>query len=365
MNIPFLDLPRQYQNIKQEIDAAVKRVMKRQFFILGDELKGFEKSFADYLKSPYCCGVASGTDGLVLALKMLDIGTGDEVIVPAQTFIATALAVSEVGAVPIFADIDPDTYQIDPRQIEAKISDRTKAVIPVHLYGAPCAIKEIVRLCRRHGVKVVEDACQAHGARANGKAVGTFGDAGVFSFYPGKNLGAYGDGGAVCVKSSRNYKKLCMLRNYGQKEKYIHEQPGGNSRLDEIQAAVLKVKLKYLSLANRQRNVIAGLYREGLKDIVKFQKVIPGTESCCHLFVVETENRDGLLQHLKRRRIQTLIHYPRPLHLQKRYRELKCKIGEFPVAEKQATHVLSLPIFPELRRQEVDYVIKAVREFYG
>ncbi|MFA5102775.1 MAG: DegT/DnrJ/EryC1/StrS family aminotransferase [Candidatus Thermoplasmatota archaeon] len=359
MNVPFLDLQRQYAQIKSEIDGAIQRVVDRQFFILGEELASFETEFASYLGTEYVVGVGSGTDALMLALRALGIGTGDEVITQPNSFIATTLAITEIGATPVFVDIDSDTYQIDVRQIESKITKKTKAILPVHIYGAPCEIDTLMGIAKKHHLFVVEDACQAHGATYHGKKVGTFGDVSAFSFYPGKNLGAYGDGGALCTDNPEIYAKLLKLRNYGQSRKYFHDEIGINTRLDEIQAAVLRVKLKYLDEWNDKRNLIAQEYRDKLTN-VHTQQLIEGAKSNHHIFIVQVSKRDGLLDLLKQHGIHALIHYPIPIHLQKCYTHLDYMTGKFPVTELLSAEALSLPIFPELLADEIAYVIKTL-----
>lgn len=362
MNIPFLDLHRQYAQIKPEIDEAIKRVVDRQYFILGEELVAFEQEFASYLGSKYVVGVGSGTDALILALRALDIGKGDEVITQPNSFIATTLAITELGATPVFVDVDPDTYQIDVDLIEAKITKKTKAILPVHLYGAPCEITKIVDIAKKHNLFVLEDACQSHGATLNDKITGTFGDIGTFSFYPGKNLGAYGDGGALCTDNGELYNKLLGLRNYGMTKKYYHDEIGLNSRLDEIQAAVLRVKLKYLDEWNRKRNEVAKNYNEVLKEI-KTQKIIDGGVSNYHIFIVQSKKRGELAIFLKENGINTLIHYPIPIHLQKCYRNLNFKIADFPNTEILATEIISIPIYPELKTSERKYLTNSINNY--
>jgi len=361
MNIPFLDLQRQYVQIKTEIDMAIGRVVNKQFFILGEGLALFEKEFALYLGSKYVVGVGSGTDALILALRALGIKKGDEVITQPNSFIATTLAITEIGATPIFVDVDPDSYQIDVILIESKITKKTKAILPVHLYGAPCEINKIMNIAKKHHLFVIEDACQSHGATLNGKMTGTFGDIGTFSFYPGKNLGAYGDGGALCTDNEDIYKKLLKLRNYGQTKKYFHDEIGVNTRLDEIQAAILRVKLKYLDRWNKKRNKVAQKYCEGLK-IIKKQKIIEGGISNYHVFTVQAEKRDELIEHLKQKGINTIIHYPTPIHLQKCYEYLGYKIGAFPTTELISSEIISLPIYPELTIPEIEYVIDCLNK---
>jgi len=362
ITIPFLDLKQQYNNIKPEIDEAIGRVVNSQFFVLGPELEAFEKEFARYLGCKYVVGVNSGTDGLKLALLALGVEKGDEVITTPFSFVATTLAITEAGATPVFVDIDPLTYNIDPAGIEKKITSRTKAILPVHLYGAPCDMEAIMAIARGHKLAVVEDACQAHGAKIKTRFAGAFGDVGVFSFYPGKNLGAYGDGGAVCTDNENLYQKLLALRNYGQRVKYHHDTLGVNSRLDELQAAVLRVKLKYLDRWNAGRNLLASRYREGLKRY-KVQKIRADDFSCYHLFVLESERRQELIKYLEEHGAQTLIHYPIPIHLQKCYKYLGLRVGDFPESEKAANRVISLPMYPELDKKLQDDVIKLLNAF--
>lgn len=362
MNIPFLDLKAQYKTIKQEIDSAIKRVVKNQHFILGNELKTFENNFAKYLGVNYACGVNSGTDALIFALKILDIGPGDEVITPTQSFIATTLAITEVGATPVFVDSDPVTFQIDANQIEDKITNKTKAILPVHLYGAPCEIEKIIKIAKKYKLRVIEDACQAHGTTYKLKMVGTFGDIGVFSFYPGKNLGCYGDGGAMVTNDKELYKKMLLIRNYGQTVKYYHDTIGLNSRLDEIQAAILDIKLKYLDNWNERRNVIAERYNNSLKN-VKTQKIINNGISNYHVFTILVKNRESLIKKLEENGIHTIIHYPIPIHLQKCFELSRYKQNSFPVAEKIANQILSIPIYPEITTDQVDHITENVLRY--
>lgn len=355
MNISFLNLKRQYKQIKKDIDTAIKHVIDRQYFILGQELDQFEKSFAKYLGVNYVIGVNSGTDGLILALQALGIKKGDEIITAPNSFIATTLAITHLGAKPVFVDIDPNSYQIDVTKIEKAITSRTKAILPVHLYGAACRIDIIRKIALKHRLYVIEDACQAHGASVGKKQVGTFGDVGVFSFYPGKNLGAYGDAGALCTNDKVIFERIKKLRNYGQDKKYYHTNIGLNTRLDEIQAAILHVKLKYLDEWNLNRNKIAQKYKELLQN-VKIQKIEEGTKSCFHIFAVEVPNRDYIKEKLAEKGIQTLIHYPVPIHLQECYKYLGYKKGDFPVTERVASRILSLPMYSELKENEIVYI---------
>ncbi len=362
MNVPFLNLKEQYKSIKPEIDIAIRRVVDSQNFVLGKELESFEKEFSSYLGIKYAIGVNSGTDGLVLALLSLRIGTGDEVITPANSFIATTLAITQVGAKPVFVDCDPDTYQIDIKQVEEKINKKTKAILPVHLYGAPCEIGELKKIAKKYRLFLIEDACQAHGATLNNKKVGTFGDLGVFSFYPGKNLGAYGDSGAVVTNDKLLYEKLKRLRNYGQVKKYYHDDFGTNSRLDEIQAAVLRVKLKYLDHWNKKRSDIAKNYVKNINEY-KTQKISKNGTSVYHLFIIEVDSREKAQNYLLKNGIETLVHYPVPIHLQKVYEYLGYKKGDFPISEMIAKRIISIPIYPELSVEEINYISEKVNSF--
>lgn len=362
MKVLFLDLKAQYKSIRPGIDRAIKEVLESQHFVLGPKLEAFEKEFAKYLGVKYSVGVASGTDGLILSLLSLGIGKGDEVITPANSFVATTAAVVAVGAKPVLVDCDKDTYQIDIKKAEKKITKKTKAILPVHLYGAPCEIDKLKKLVKKHKLFLVEDSAQAHGTTLNGKKVGTFGDLAVFSFYPGKNLGAYGDGGAIVTNNKKLYEKLLKLRNHGQGKKYFHQIHGINSRLDEIQAAVLREKLRHLPVWNRKKNQLAQKYKESFRGY-KMQKIISGGKSNYYVFVIEVGNRDKLRRYLFNNGIDTLIHYPIPIHLQKAYNFLGYKKKDFPVAEKVAKRILSIPIYPELTIKQQEYIIEKLKLF--
>jgi len=364
-DISLVDLRLQYSLLRDEIDGAMKRVMESADFILGHDVKEFEREFGEFLGINNCVGVASGTDALLMVLKALNIGPGDEVIVPAHTFVATAFAVSLVGARPIFADVKNDDYTIDPQQVETLISPRTKAVMPVHMYGHVADMDPLRETASRNGISVVEDACQAHGARYRGRRAGTFGIASAFSFYPGKNLGAFGDGGLVASNEPEIAKSVKLLRNYGQIEKYHHELIGQNSRLDTLQAAVLRVKLRRLENWNQQRRQIADLYREALSDVpVVLPRCLPTVEHVYHLFVIRSPQRSALLSHLHSQGIGAGVHYPVPLHLQKPYENLGYRAGQFPVSEKICSEVLSLPMYPEMTENQVGAVAEAVKNFF-
>ena len=365
MNIPFVDLQSQYQSIKAEADAAVLAVMQRGDFVLGGAVTEFERVFAEYCGAKYAVGVDSGYSALELIVRAYGIGPGDEVITAANTFIATTLAISNTGATPVLVDIDPETYNIDPAKIAAAITPRTRAIMPVHLYGQPVDMDPIMAIARKHGLYVFEDAAQGSGARYKGRRVGSLGHAAGFSFYPGKNLGAYGDGGMVVTDDAEVAEKVRLLRNIGQRVKYYHEVKGFNHRLDTIQAAVLKVKLPHLDGWNAERRRAAASYAEMLAGL---PLITPRTadyaEHIFHLYVVRVHNREPLMEYLKERGIATGLHYPIPIHLQPAYSELGYKAGDFPITEAYAETILSLPIFPELTDEKVAYVVDAIRAFY-
>jgi dTDP-4-amino-4,6-dideoxygalactose transaminase len=361
--VPFVDLKAQYQSIRDEVRAEVDNVFESTQFILGDAVEKFERDFADYLGVKHVLGVGSGLDALRLALEAAGVGAGDEVIIPANTFIATALAVSGTGAKPVLVDCREDTYQIDPALIEQAITPRTKVIMPVHLYGQSADIAEIVEIARNHKLEVIEDAAQAHGTRFLGQRCGSFGLAGCFSFYPGKNLGAYGDGGAVATNDDDFAKRVNSLRNYGQKQKYVHVEKGTNSRLDTVQAAILNVKLRHLDDWNAARRAHAAMYSDSLGEDFIVPTLDPRSEHIFHLYVVRTRNREELQQHLNSLGIQTGIHYPIPIHLQEAYRDLGQGKGSFPVTEKLADEILSLPMFPELTHEQIELVLEALSSF--
>ncbi|MCA9968636.1 MAG: DegT/DnrJ/EryC1/StrS family aminotransferase [Anaerolineales bacterium] len=364
--VPFVDLGIQHVALAAEIEAGMAEVMRKTNFILGEEVTLFENEFAAYCEVGHAIGVDSGTSALELALRAFDIGPGDEVITAANTFIASALAISNCGATPVLVDIDPDTYNIDPQKIEAAITPRTRAIIPVHLYGQPADMDAILDIARRHGLRVIEDACQAHGARHNGKRAGSLGDAAAFSFYPAKNLGAYGDGGIVVTNDPEVADAVQMLRNYGQRRKYEHLILGYNRRLDTLQAAVLRVKLQHLDGYNAARRQHAAHYGELLADgPVVIPVESPFAEPVYHLYVVRTDKREDLQAYLQARNIHTGIHYPIPIHLQPAYKELGYQQGDFPVTEAYADTILSLPMYPELDPEAVAYVAHTIREWSG
>jgi dTDP-3-amino-3,4,6-trideoxy-alpha-D-glucose transaminase len=363
--IPFVDLRAQYRSVAAELHSAVEEVLSNCNFILGRQVREFEEEFADFAGVCHAIGVSSGLDALRLALMALDIGSGDEVILPANTYIATALAVSAVGARPVLVDCDASTYNMDPAQVEPAITSRTKAIIPVHLAGQPTDMATVLEISERRHLEVIEDAAQAHGATYRGRSCGSMGAAGCFSFYPGKNLGAAGDGGLVVTNDERLAQRLRTLRNYGETKKYEHVEKGLNARLDTLQAAILRVKLRHLPDWNRKRAAHAERYRSLLSGLagVGFQSLVPGSTHIYHLFIVETPHRDALKQYLEERGIQTGIHYPRPIHLQSAYADLGYKKGDFPNAEALAQRILSLPMFPELTEDQIEYVCEQIRSF--
>ncbi|MGB5931838.1 MAG: DegT/DnrJ/EryC1/StrS family aminotransferase [Anaerolineae bacterium] len=346
------------------MQQAISVVLERGDFVLGREVSLFEEEFAAYCEAEYAVGVDSGTSALELALRAFDIGSGDEVITAANTFIATAFAVSYIGATPVLVDVDPQTYTIDLALLESAITDRTRAIIPVHLYGHPAEMDPIMEMAGRYRLVVIEDACQAHGAKYKGKRVGPLGHAAAFSFYPAKNLGAYGDGGMVVTNDKRVAESLHMLRNYGQSEKYHHILRGYNHRLDTLQAAVLRVKLKCLDVWNAARRQHAQLYGQLLAHSPVVLPAEAGyAESVYHLYVIRVEDRDGLRAYLQDRGIATGIHYRIPIHLQPSYRHLGYEKGSFPITEAYAEQILSLPMYAELTSDSIACVAGAIRDF--
>lgn len=362
MSIPFLDLKAAYMEFQFEIDAAIKRVLDSGWYILGEEVEAFEYEYATYCEAKYCVGVANGLDALHLSLLALGVGTGDEVIVPSNTYIGTWLAVSQCGAIPVPVEPDEATYNIDPIQIEAAITPRTKVILPVHLYGQPSDMTPILKIARKHGLKVLEDGAQAHGARYKGKRIGVHGDVVAWSFYPGKNLGALGDGGAVTTNDPELADRIRLLRNYGSRVKYVNEVQGFNSRLDPLQAAVLRVKLKHLDEWNLRRKHTALNYLEGLAGSGLMLPYVPDwADPVWHVFVVRHPQRDALQQRLKEAGIETLIHYPIPPHKQPAYANLGFPNEAFPLALHMADELMSLPIGPHLEQVEVNSLLSAVK----
>lgn len=362
-SVRFLDIGATYRELKPEIDAAVARVLDSGWYLLGAELEAFEAEYAEYCGARFCVGVGNGLDALRLALQAMGIGAGDEVIVPSNTYIATWLAVSQTGATTVPVEPDEATYNIDPSRIESTITSRTKAILPVHLYGQPADMDAILSIANKYGVKVLSDAAQAHGARYKGRRIGELGDAAAWSFYPGKNLGAFGDGGAVTTNDPAIADSVRMLRNYGSRIKYINEVQGVNSRLDEIQAAILRVKLRYMDTWNARRAHIAATYQAALSTCALTLPVVPpGNSPAWHLYVVRHPHRDALQRDLQARGIQTLIHYPIPPHLQQAYVHLGIAREGLPIANRIAEEVLSLPIGPHLSDQDLAEVLGATSQ---
>ncbi len=361
--IPFVDLKAQYQSIREEVNAAIQRVLDNTSFILGREVEAFEAAFAEYVGAKFCVGISNGTAAIQLAVTACGLTAGDEVIVPANTFFATAEAVSTAGAAPVFVDADPSSYNIEVNRIEAAITPRTRAIMPVHLYGQAADLGPIFEIAARHNLIVIEDAAQAHGSLYKGKRVGALGLAGCFSFYPGKNLGAYGEGGAVVTNDAEVARRLRLLRDHGSERKYHHEIIAYNFRLEGLQGAVLGVKLKHLDRWNTLRREHAALYNQLLKDTnLILPREMDYAQHVYHLYVVQTEERDALQKSLTEAGVQTGIHYPIPIHLQPAYAFLGHKPGDFPEAERQARRVLSLPMFPELTNEQLEHVVKMTRQ---
>jgi dTDP-4-amino-4,6-dideoxygalactose transaminase len=359
-HVPFVDLRAQFAGLRDEIVPRVQRVMEDASFILGPDVGRFEENFARYVGAPHCIGVESGTAALQLALQALDVGPGDQVIIPANTYIASAIAVSAIGAEPVLVECD-ENYLIDASRLESALTQRTKAVMPVHLYGQLTPMQPISDFARRHGLRVIEDACQAHGATHAGKAAGSFGDVGCFSFYPGKNLGAYGDAGAIVTGDAALADTLVLLRDFGQRKKYEHLVKAGNCRLDSIQAAVLDVKLRHLDRWNDARRRNAVRYDAKLSEIgIAPAPRITDEGHVYHLYVIEVENRSHVQGVLAERGIATGIHYPVPIHLQPAYADLGLARGAFPRTERAAERILSLPMFPELTEEQIDLVVGAI-----
>ena len=361
--IPLVDLGAQYRSIKPEIDAAIGRVLDNTSFILGKEVSAFEEEFAAACDTKYCVGVASGTAALHLALRAAGIGPGDEVITTPHTFIATAEAVLHCGATPVFIDIDPTTFNLDPGQLEAAISPHTKAILPVHLYGQPADMAPIEEIALRHGLKTIQDAAQAHGGTYRGIAAGSLGEAGCFSFYPGKNLGAYGDGGAVVTNDPEMALRVRVARDHGREDKYTHSEVGYGERLDALQAAILSVKLKHLTEWVEARRRAAALYTEMLTAFpVVTPRFPPSIGHAFHLYVIRVGGRDAVLERMQAAGIGCGIHYPVPLHLQPALNFLGYKSGDFPETERAAAEVLSLPLYPEITQEQVETVVQALQD---
>jgi len=375
MHIPFLDLKAQYQKIKSEINTAISEVLESTSFILGEPVHEFESAFAKMHEVKHCIGLSSGTDGNHIALWALGIGSGDEVIVPANTFIATAWGATLCGAKPVFVDCHPESYNIDPEKVEQVITSKTKAIVAVHLYGQPADVDPLKEIAEKYNLYLIEDAAQAHLAEYKGKKVGGLGISASFSFYPGKNLGAYGEAGAVTTNDDELAEKFRMIRNQGSVKKYTHVLLGHNYRMESIQGAVLKVKLKYLAEWTEERRRVASKYKELLADLeeIKLPVEMSYAKHVYHLFVIQVnskpdkrqEIRDKLQKFLSENGIETGLHYPIPLHLQPCFKSLGYRKGDFPVAEQLAESGLSLPIYPELTNEQIEYISEKIREFFG
>jgi len=354
----------QYDAIRTEIQTAIDRVLQSGWYILGREVEAFEREFAAYCGVKHAVGCASGTEALALALMALGVGMGDEVVTVAHTAVPTISAITMTGATPVFVDID-EHFLMDPSRVEAVITDRTKVILPVHLYGQMADMDAILNIASEHRLRVVEDACQAHGAEYRGKKAGSWGILGCFSFYPTKNLGCYGDGGAVTTDDKELYDRLVMLRNYGQEKRYFHTIKGINSRLDEIQAAVLRVKLTHLDEWNRMRRQAAVWYRDALGDACACPGEKPDARHVYHLYVIRARERDGLKAHLEEAGITTLMHYPVPAHLQEAYKELGYRVGDLPLTEETVKEILSLPMHPAVTKEGVHNVCTSIRDYLG
>jgi dTDP-4-amino-4,6-dideoxygalactose transaminase len=364
VKVPFGDLKLHYQEYKEIFDQAVARVLASGYYILGPELQRFEEEFAQYLGCKYTVGCASGTEAIYLALAALDIKAGDEVLVVAHTAVPTISAISMTGATPVFVDIDEQTMVINLADLESKITERTKVIVPVHLYGLMADMDGIKKIADKHNLPVLEDVAQATGAKHKGRRAGSIGRFGAFSFYPSKNLGAFGDGGAVSCQTKEDYDRLLKLRNYGQSKRYHHDIVGINSRLDEIQAAILSAQIPFVDEWNVRRKEIAKKYTDGLKGIVQTPVETNNSDHVYHLYVIQCAQRNELQAFLETKGVGTLIHYPTPAHRQEAYRYLNYAAGSLPATEKVAERILSLPLFPELTNEQVDYVIEAIGEFF-
>ncbi|MFO0795045.1 MAG: DegT/DnrJ/EryC1/StrS family aminotransferase [Candidatus Brocadiaceae bacterium] len=366
MKVSVLDLKRQYDGIREEINKAVLEVIASQSFVLGPFVESFERDISDYCKTKHAIGVSSGTDALLLALMACGIKSGDEVITTPFTFFATAGSIARLGAIPVFVDIDPTTYNIDVHKIARVVNKKTKAIMPVHLYGQCADMDAILEIAQAHGLKVIEDAAQAIGALYKGNPAGTLGHIGCFSFYPTKNLGGYGDGGLMATNDDHLAEYLKILRVHGSKPKYYHSYIGINGRLDAIQAAILSVKLKYLDGWSRKRGEVAAYYSENLRGLpVRLPKIEPYNTHIFHQYVIATPQRDAMMKYLEQQGIETAIYYPVTLHLQKCFEYLGYKKGDLPESEKASNEVLALPVYPEITQNELDYVIGHIRNFFS
>lgn len=366
MKVPFLNLAAAYEDIKDEVMPAIEHTISESQFILGAPVQKFEEDFAAYCETGHAMGVNSGTSSLHMALLAAGIGKGDEVVTVPHTFVATVAAILYTGAKPVLVDVDPTRMTMDPAKIEAAITPRTKAILPVHLYGQPADMDPVLDIARRHGLLVIEDACQAHGARYKGRRVGSLGDMGCFSFYPGKNLGAYGEGGAVTTSNEELAERVRIFRDWGAKKRYHHDVLGFNARLEGIQGTVLALRLKRLDELNARRRAIAAIYDRELENVpLELPVAAADSEHVYHLYAVRTPRRNELLDFLKNREVYCGIHYPTPVHLQKGYARLGYGKGDFPVSEKIAAEELSLPMCPYLREDQQAFTIECIREFFA
>jgi dTDP-4-amino-4,6-dideoxygalactose transaminase len=364
MRVPIVELKSQYLAYQAELDGAIREVLEASWFILGKQLEAFEREFAEYCGAEHAVGVGSGTEALHLALLACGIGQGDEVITVPNTAVPTVCAIDFAGATPVFADIDPVTFTLDPAELERRLTRRTRAIVPVHLFGQPADMDPALEFARRNGLRVVDDAAQAHGAEYRGRRVGALADATAWSFYPSKNLGAYGDAGAVTTNDPELARRLRMLRNYGEEQRYYHTIRGFNSRLDEIQAAILRAKLRHLETWNERRRAIAARYSEAIRHPeVRLPAEAPWTRHVFHLYVIRLQRRDSLREHLAAREIGSQIHYPLPVYRQEAYAHLAVPSGDCAEAERAAAEILSLPLYPELTEGQVEAVVEAVNAF--
>lgn len=363
MKVPFSILERQYKMYQDEYETKALEILRKGWYILGEETKKFEEEYAKYVGIKYSLGIDNGLNALVLAFRALNIGQGDEVIVQGNTFIATVMGITINGATPIFVEPD-EFYNINIEKIEEKITERTKAICVVHLYGQATKMDKVLELCKKYNLKLVEDCAQAHGAEFNGQKVGSFGDIGCFSFYPGKNLGCFGDGGAITTNNEEIYKRVKMLRSYGSEKKYHHIEVGYNARLDELQAGLLRIKLSHLSELTKEREEIVKRYLTEIKNpLIQLPKLKENCTHVWHLFVVKVEDRDKFQKYLEKNGVGIVIHYPIPPHLSKAYKYLGYKVGDFPITENYANTVVSLPLYNGMTKEEIDYVIKKINEY--
>ena len=368
MKVNIFNLERDHEAVKADLIKAFEEVLTKGEFILGKELIALEEAFASYIGVKYAVGVGNGTDALRIGGMALDIKAGDKLVTAPNSYVASAMSLSMQGVAPVFCDIEEETYNMDPDKLDdlLKKEKDVKLCVPIHLYGHACRFDEIQSVCEEHGVKILEDACQAHGALYKGRKVGSLGDAAAFSFYPTKNLGAYGDAGIIVTDSEEVYQKACMLRNYGQSDKHVHDMDGFNSRLDEVQARLLALKLSHLDEANNKRRELAQLYNKELKGLpIELPREASWAHHVYHLYVIRSKERDVLRKYLADQGIGTLIHYPTPIHMQKAYASLGYEKGSFPVAEAAAQEIISLPMYPTLTKEEVSYVSQCIRKFYG